>query len=120
MLYTLIFNLLKNVFRPLPDMRYKFLLKNELVSDSLDNVLFPFNLKSDINIEIEVEGKIIKLLSFEKTDNRISLCGLPLIANMNMTINIIDTIDNECLNSYKYNKGEFINYDNIFTENKLI
>lgn len=120
MIYNLIVNTLKSIFRPLPDMRYKFELKDNIVINSLDNMLFPLHLKEDYNIEIEIDGKLKTTLGFENGGNKISLCGLPIVAYSNLTLNIIDTLDGECIKSYSYDKGEIINYMLIFKENDIL
>jgi hypothetical protein len=121
-IWTLIVNSLASIFRPLPDMRYKFLLDKSFVSDSdkEKNTLCPVHLVEDFGIEIEIDGKIQPLLSFKKEGNKLSLCGLPVVAHHNMKIIITDTLLNETLETYSYNKGQIINYSKIIDSHNLI
>lgn len=114
--YNFVVNTMKSIFRPIPDMRYKFFTKDETVCDSLGANLFPLLLDSAYFIEIESNNKIIKLLTFPSINNKILICGLPIIAYTDLKISVIDSLCNESVCVFEYKKGEFIEYSKILKE----
>ena len=119
LMYTFVTNTLKSIFRSPPDIRYKLFLEDDLVKDSLDVKMIPVFINRDHHIEIETKTERLCILSISKTAEKKGFCGLPILAHVDLTLHIIDIIDDEVIGSFDYKKGDFINYSEISNKHDI-
>lgn len=113
---TFLMNTLKSIFKPDPDLRYKFYLdkKKKLVKNKLDTELCHVKITDSYEIEVHVDDEKINL--FNK-DNH--YCGLPIIAVKRTKIVMIDAFNGSVIDTFSYEKGELVNYTEIHEKHEL-
>lgn len=118
--YSFLNNFLRGIFKPEPDTRFKLSHQdNGLVRDSVETTLFP--VKVDMNFSIEIEYANENIILRKQGSNGLYdlICGLPITAPDKLLIKIVDEIDNEIVQTYTYEKGDFIDYKKINDDHSL-
>jgi len=112
-IFNYILNILKSIFRPVPDLRYKLFFENNLIKNSLDECLIPFELPNEFDVELLVNDKKINLPVFTERNKKF-ICGLPIITNGETKIIVIDIIEDEVIYNITYEKNKIVNYNEIY------
>ena len=105
--------LIKYLFKAEPDLRYSLkLTEHKIVQDSVGTVIVPFVCSADFLFEIVIDEFKFKPTYF-KVESKHYIIGLPIVANNDMTLYVVDSNLDDTVAKFVYKAGDLIDYKAI-------